>query len=82
MPPAPTGSRVHVTTKDGRVGLSSSADRASQPAAVAVLRDAYPDHDLDGTDRHHVWLVDGLDGTGTFANGIPRHRVSVALRWR
>lgn len=81
--------RVRVTTKDGRVDMSTSADRASQAAAVAVLRDAYPEHgvigedgDLDGADRDHVWLVDGLDGTGNFAHGIPWYCVSVALRCR
>lgn len=80
---------MEVTTKDGRVDLSTSAVRASQAAAVAVLRDAYPEHgvigedgDLDGADRDHVWLVDGLDGTGNFANGLPRYCVSVALRCR
>jgi myo-inositol-1(or 4)-monophosphatase len=77
---------VEVTLKDARVDLTTSADRASQAAVVAVLREAFPDHAIDGEegalagDPAHVWHVDGLDGTANFAHGIPWYAVSVGYR--
>jgi myo-inositol-1(or 4)-monophosphatase len=79
--------RLDVDLKDGRVDLTTSADRASQAAVVAVLRATFPEHRIvgeegveEGPDAGHVWYVDGLDGTGNFANGLPWYAVSVGLR--
>lgn len=33
-------------------------------------------------DRDFVWVVDPIDGTSNFANGLPHHAVAVALVWR
>jgi myo-inositol-1(or 4)-monophosphatase len=77
---------VEVTLKDARVDVTTSADRASQAAVVAVIRAAFPDHTIDGEegtlpgDPAHVWHVDGLDGTSNFAHGIPWYGVSVGYR--
>ena len=78
---------VDVRLKDERVDLTTSADAASQEAAVAVIREAFAGHTVvgeegtvPGADPDHVWYVDGLDGTGNFAHGIPWYCVSVALR--
>lgn len=78
---------LEVTLKDARVDMTTSADSASQAAAVEVIRGAFPDHTVvgeegtvPGTNPRHVWYVDGLDGTSNFANGIPWYCVSVALR--
>jgi myo-inositol-1(or 4)-monophosphatase len=82
-------SSVAVTLKDARVDITTSADRASQAAAVAAIHAAFPAHvvvgeegTVDGTDGDHVWFVDGLDGTSNFTHGIPWYCVSVALRCR
>ena len=78
---------IDVRLKDERVDLTTSADIASQEAAVAEIRAAFPDHPVvgeegtvDGTDPDHVWYVDGLDGTSNFAAGIPWYGVSVGVR--
>ena len=78
---------VDVRRGDDRVDMTTSADRASQAAVVAVIRETFPDHTVDGeegtvpgADTRHVWHVDGLDGTSNFAHGIPWYCVSVALR--
>lgn len=78
---------VDVETKDARVDLTTSADRESQQAVVAILRETYPEHAIvgedgtePGTDSDHVWYVDGLDGTSNFAYGLPWYCVSVGLR--
>src|SRR5262245_37353374 len=35
-----------------------------------------------GVDREAVWVVDPIDGTSNFANGLPHWAVAVALLWR
>jgi myo-inositol-1(or 4)-monophosphatase len=82
-------SGVAITFKDARVDITTSADRASQAAAVAAIHASFPHHvvvgeegTVEGTDTEHVWLVDGLDGTSNFTHGIPWYCVSVALRCR
>src|SRR5262245_48795538 len=35
-----------------------------------------------GVDREAVWIVDPIDGTSNFANGLPHWAVAVALLWR
>ena len=78
---------LQVRLKDARVNLTTSADLASQQAAVGAIRAVFPEHTVvgeegtvAGPDTEHVWYVDGLDGTGNFAAGLPWYCVSVALR--
>ncbi len=78
---------IDVRLKDERVDLTTSADAASQDAAVGAIHAAFGAHTVvgeegtvPGTDSRHVWYVDGLDGTGNFAAGLPWYCVSVALR--
>jgi myo-inositol-1(or 4)-monophosphatase len=35
-----------------------------------------------GLERDYVWVVDPIDGTSNFANGLPHWAVAVALLWR
>lgn len=65
--------------------LVTSADRASERAVLAVLREAFPSHAIlaeeDG--RSNVggeleWVVDPLDGTNNFLQGLPMFCVSIA----
>ncbi len=78
---------LDVRLKDERVDLTTSADVASQDAAIAAIRAAFAEHTVvgeegtvDGTDPDHVWYVDGLDGTRNFTAGIPWYCVSVGIR--
>jgi myo-inositol-1(or 4)-monophosphatase len=80
-------STIDIAFKQARVDLTTSADRASQDAAVRAIRAAFAAHSIvgeegtePGADTDHVWYVDGLDGTSNFANGLPWYCVSVALR--
>jgi myo-inositol-1(or 4)-monophosphatase len=66
----------------------TSADRASERAVLAVLRGAFPEHRVlteeagraGGADAAHEWLVDPLDGTANFLQGLPVWGVSIACR--
>lgn len=66
--------------------LVTQADKESEAAIVAVIREAFPDHyilseevgALPG-DTSHKWVIDPIDGTVNFANGIPLCCVSIGL---
>ncbi len=74
--------------------LVSEADRASERAVVAEVRRRHPGHEVlseeagllatpggGGAGRSgHQWVIDPLDGTSKFLQGLPIFAVSVACR--
>ncbi len=67
----------------------SQADRESEDAILAIIREEHPGHDILAEESglattrggDHVWMVDPLDGTTNFLHGLPVFAVSVAC-WR
>jgi len=65
----------------------STADLKAERTLKAELAHARPGYGLlfeesggsEGSDRHHRWIVDPLDGTTNFLHGIPHFAVSIAL---
>lgn len=65
----------------------SDADRESEQLIRAGLMALYPDWSLtgeefaplEGTDREHRWLVDPIDGTTNFLNGL-NYSITISLR--
>ena len=75
---------VAIRSKDTS-NLVSDADVEAEHAVVAVIRKAYPDHEIIGEEAHqgdaeaeHLWVIDPLDGTNNFAHRVPHFAVSVA----
>ena len=68
--------------------LVSDADRESEEAIIGFLQDRLPDHQIlseevgvvgpGGAD--YEWLVDPLDGTSNFLQGLPVWGISIACR--
>ena len=64
------------------------ADRESEAAILAVIRRRFPDHRIlaeegSGAGEGHgdyEWLIDPLDGTTNFLQGLPVYCVSIACR--
>lgn len=82
-------SELEIQLKDARANLVTSADKQSQEAIVAVIREAFPDHAVLGEEgtagdprSRFRWVVDPLDGTTNYANGLGYFCVSVALQSR
>src|SRR5262249_34276385 len=70
----------------GEADLVTQADKRSEAAIVARLKDYFPEHAIaaeEGTGREAAsefrWHVDPLDGTTNFAHGYPCFCVSIAL---
>ena len=64
----------------------TKADKEAEAAIVAVLKAEFPEHGIVGeegtdsnTDAEFQWVIDPLDGTRNFVNGIPIFAVSLGL---
>jgi myo-inositol-1(or 4)-monophosphatase len=80
---------VHKSEHD----VVTEVDQLSEDLILSAIRDTFPDdaylaeesghsEDLSGRGRAHegrVWIIDPLDGTVNYANGIPVFCVSIAL---
>lgn len=69
----------------GEVDLVTDYDRRSEQLIVAAIQRRFPGHSVlaeegteGGSDPHHRWIIDPLDGTTNFAHGYPVCCVSIA----
>ncbi len=73
--------------KDGGVNdLVTEADHAADKAIIGIIKSQYPDHFIlseetgnVATDSEYKWIIDPIDGTINFAQGIPICCVSIGL---
>lgn len=75
-----------VSHKEGVNNLVTEADHAAEKAIIAVIKDAFPDHQILSEeagaleqDSEYKWIIDPIDGTVNFAHGIPLNCVSIAI---
>ena len=71
----------------GKNDLVTRADNESEEAILAEIRRRFPDHSIlaeeggaSGGQGDYQWIVDPLDGTSNFLQGLPIYCVSVACR--
>jgi myo-inositol-1(or 4)-monophosphatase len=64
----------------------TEADHASEKAIIDIIQKTYPDHFIlteeSGeirTDSEYKWIIDPIDGTINFSNGIPICCVSIGV---
>jgi len=77
------------TTKSSSWDFVTEADQASEAAIVAAIRATYPDHHIVGEEGGGQgapaeqaalhWIIDPIDGTSNYAQGIPYYSISIAL---
>ncbi len=75
-----------ISHKEGVNNLVTEADHAAEKAIIDVIKNEYPDHFIlseesgeSGSANEYKWIIDPIDGTVNFANGIPICCVSVAV---
>ncbi len=75
-----------VSNKEGINNLVTEADHASEKAILGVIKNDFPDHFILSEevgeiimDSNYKWIIDPIDGTINFANGVPICCVSIAL---
>ncbi len=72
--------------KEGINNLVTQADFASEKAIMDVIRKAFPNDGIVSeespeikTESEYKWIIDPIDGTINFANGIPLCCVSIGI---
>ena len=75
-----------ISNKEGINNLVTEADHASEKAIIDVIQEAFPGHFIlseesgeSGSASEYKWIIDPIDGTVNFANGIPICCVSIGL---
>ena len=75
--------------KSTSIDLVTEIDRRSEDIIVGFLRQEYPDHAIlaeesgeSGQESEYRWVIDPLDGTTNYAQGLPIFAVSIALEYR
>ena len=84
------GRRDLVTNlKSSSIDLVTEIDKKSDAMIVDFLRREYPDHAIlaeesgeAGQESEYRWVIDPLDGTTNYAQGLPIFAVSIALEHR
>jgi myo-inositol-1(or 4)-monophosphatase len=75
-----------ISNKEGINNLVTEADFKSEEAIFATIKASYPDHFILSEEAgaleqnsEYKWIIDPIDGTVNFANGIPICCVSIGL---
>ncbi len=75
-----------IQSKDSVNNLVTEADHASEKLIISIIRESFPDHYIlteetgaHPTDSQYKWIIDPIDGTVNFANGIPICCVSIGI---
>jgi len=75
-----------ITNKEGINNPVTEADHASEKAIFDIIKQDFPGHFILSEeageivmDSEYKWIIDPIDGTINFANGIPICCVSIAL---
>lgn len=77
-----------ISNKEGVNNLVTEADHASEKAILSVIRKKFPDHQILAEesgklvqDSTYKWIIDPIDGTVNFAQGIPLNCVSIGIEY-
>jgi myo-inositol-1(or 4)-monophosphatase len=75
-----------ITNKEGINNPVTEADHAAEKAIIDIIQENHPGHFILSeetgeiiTDSEYKWIIDPIDGTINFANGIPICCVSIGL---
>ncbi|MEP6585046.1 MAG: inositol monophosphatase family protein [Ginsengibacter sp.] len=78
--------KFKISNKEGINNLVTEADHAADAAILKVIHKEFPSHGIVSeesvekvTGSEYKWIIDPIDGTVNFANGIPICCVSIGL---
>ncbi|MBS4538725.1 inositol monophosphatase [Clostridium sp. D2Q-11] len=80
---------LKISTKSSDVDLVTEIDELSEKLILSAIKENYPDHGIlseeseyHETNSDYLWIIDPLDGTSNYAQGLPIFAVSIALEFR
>ncbi|MEI6184228.1 MAG: inositol monophosphatase family protein [Bacteroidota bacterium] len=75
-----------ISNKEGMNNLVTEVDHKSEEVIFAVIKESFPDHYILSEetgaliqDSSYKWIIDPIDGTVNYANGIPICCVSIGI---
>ena len=78
--------KFSIEFKEGHNNLVTEVDKASEALIMKIIREDFPDHFILSEeigevkmDSSYKWIIDPIDGTINFANGIPLCCVSIGI---
>jgi len=78
-----------IDKKSTTTDLVTEVDKKSEEYIISQIKKEYPDHSIlaeeSGEESHssdYTWIIDPLDGTNNYANGLPIFCVSIALQYK
>ena len=84
------GDDLSIQTKSNVYDVVTRADKQSEEYIVRAITECYPDHAVLGEEggsrgragSDYRWVVDPLDGTTNYSQGLPLFTVSIALQYK
>lgn len=80
---------LKIEKKSTNIDIVTEIDKQSERAIIEFIKGNYPSHGilaeesgLTAADSEYLWIIDPLDGTGNYAQGLPIFAVSIALQYR
>lgn len=78
-----------VNTKSTSIDLVTEIDKKSEVMIIDFIKQYYPSHSilaeesgLSARESDYLWIIDPLDGTTNFSQGLPIFAVSIALQYK
>jgi len=77
-----------IFSKDIKNNLVTEIDHNTQKIIIKNIKESYPHHIIVGEEDNiksiqktseYIWVIDPIDGTTNFVNGIPNFAISIAL---
>lgn len=83
------GDNLSIASKLDDSDIVTNADKASERVLLDHIHQSYPHHSVlseesgeENGDADHRWVIDPLDGTTNFSEGLPTFCVSIGLQYR
>lgn len=83
------GNNLDIHTKSNVSDVVTRADKESEAFLISRIRERFPDHAILGeeTGKHsgntaYLWVIDPLDGTNNYSQGLPVFTVSIGLQYQ
>lgn len=83
------GDNLGATTKSNIADVVTKADKESEAFLIGKILSKFPNHSVLGeeTGSHqgnsdYLWVVDPLDGTNNFSQGLPVFCISIGLQYK
>ncbi len=79
-----------INTKSSEIDLVTEIDKLSEEFLINAIREKYPEHSIlseesgehKAVNSEYLWIIDPIDGTTNYAQGLPIFSISIALQYQ